>query len=88
MVQASHPVQSHTRHSVSITIYTMQAWPPCLFANVTVDTIIVVNIVKRNSGKKLIILRVWLDPFPCHGAAPFLCHASNYLAGEGLSTLD
>ena len=52
MVQASHPVQSHTHHSVLITIYTMQAWPPSLFANVTVDTIIVVNIVKRNSGKK------------------------------------
>ena len=54
----------------------------------SVDSIIVVNIVNRNSGKKLIILRVWLDPLPCCGAAPLLCHASNYLAREDLSTLD
>ena len=40
-------------------------------ANVTVDAIIVVNIVNRKSSKKLIILRVWLDPLPRRGAAPF-----------------
>ena len=38
-----HPVQSHTRCSVSITVYTTQAWPPCLFADVAVDAIIIVN---------------------------------------------
>ena len=37
----------------------------------SVDAIIVVNIVNRKSGKKLIILRVWLDPLPRRGAAPF-----------------
>ena len=48
----------------------------------SVDAIIVVNIVNRKSGKKLIILRVWPDPLLHHGAAPFSHHASNYLAGE------
>ena len=70
MVQASHPVQSHTHPSVSITIYTMQAWLPCLFANVTVDTIFVVNIVKRNSGKKANHLASLARPSPVSWCCP------------------
>ena len=63
----------------------MQAWLPCLFADITIDTIIIVNIVNQNFClKKLIILQVWLDSLLHRGAALLLHHASNYLAGEGL----
>ena len=48
----------------------------------SVDVIITVNIVNRNSGNELIILRVWLDPLP-HLTRPLFS-----FAGEGHSALD
>ena len=44
----------------------------CSYADFFISSFLVVNIVNRNSGKKLIILRVWLNPLPHCGAAPFL----------------
>ena len=47
----------------------------------SIDAIITVNIVNRDSGNKLIILRIWLDTLPVPWSRPFTMPPNQLTAG-------